>query len=29
MCSLCGVLLSESWAEQAGDRRARVIVYGS
>ena len=24
MCSLCGVLLNESWAEQAGDRRARA-----
>ena len=25
MCSLCGVLLNESWAEQGGDRRARVL----
>jgi hypothetical protein len=25
MCSLCGVLLNESWAEHAGDRRARAI----
>jgi hypothetical protein len=25
MCGLCGVLLSESWAEEAGDRRARVL----
>ncbi len=25
MCSLCGVLLSESWAEQGGDRRARAL----
>jgi hypothetical protein len=25
MCSLCGVLLNEGWAEQAGDRRARAI----
>ena len=26
MCSLCGVLLNESWAEQAGGRRARAFV---
>ena len=25
MCSLCGVLLNEGWAEQGGDRRARVL----
>jgi hypothetical protein len=25
VCSLCGVLLSESWAEQVGDRRAREL----
>jgi hypothetical protein len=25
MCSLCGVLLNESWAEQAGGRRARAL----
>jgi hypothetical protein len=25
MCSLCGVLLNESWAEQGGDRRARAL----
>lgn len=25
MCSLCGVLLSETWAEQGGDRRARAL----
>ena len=25
MCGLCGVLLSETWAEEAGDRRARVL----
>jgi hypothetical protein len=25
MCSLCGVLLTESWAEQSGDRRARAL----
>jgi hypothetical protein len=25
MCGLCGVLLSESWAEKAGDRRARAL----
>jgi hypothetical protein len=25
MCGLCGVLLSESWAEEAGDRRTRVL----
>ena len=25
MCGLCGVLLSETWAEEAGDRRARAL----
>jgi hypothetical protein len=25
MCSLCGVLLTESWAEQSGDRRAQAL----
>ena len=25
MCSLCGVLLNESWAEQGGGRRARAL----
>lgn len=25
MCSLCGVLLNESWAEHGGDRRARAL----
>jgi hypothetical protein len=25
MCGLCGVLLNETWAEEAGDRRARVL----
>jgi hypothetical protein len=25
MCGLCGVLLSETWAEEADDRRARVL----
>lgn len=25
MCALCGVLLSDHWAEQEGDRRARVF----
>ena len=25
MCALCGVLLSEHWAEQAGGRRARFF----
>jgi hypothetical protein len=25
MCSLCGVLLNEGWAEQGGDRRARAL----
>ncbi len=25
MCALCGVLLSEHWAEQDGGRRARVF----
>ena len=25
MCGLCGVLLSGTWAEEAGDRRARVL----
>jgi hypothetical protein len=25
MCGLCGVLLSETWAEEAGDRRTRIL----
>jgi hypothetical protein len=25
MCALCGALLDEHWAEQDGDRRARVF----
>ncbi len=25
MCSLCGVLISEHWAEEGGDRRARIF----
>jgi hypothetical protein len=28
MCSLCGVLLSDHWAEQEGGRRARFVRVG-
>jgi len=28
MCALCGVLLSDHWAEQGGGRRARALRVG-